>query len=527
MKIREYLIISLFLVLGGLFVTGGQVVVKDGKLNVTEDFFVNSNTLYVDSANNRVGIGTSTPGATLEIMNTSAVDSLLNVSDGSNTLLFVNTTKLGSALTGSVGIGTADPSFNGQISSRFTVVQDGSASNSAITVGNTTTPAFALVAKDDGSWIMYDFNTGSPSIGLTQKGGNFGMGGTTSPKNKLDVGGGVAVGIDYSGVSTAPSDGMIIEGSVGIGTTTPDAGLTINGNSSTSALGIVGNLTSWYFNGGLADAWLRLYSTTSGTTLADLAVGNFYTQSTAYLISNTYFGGNTGILTSDGKVGIGTTTPDALLDINHETPGTYTGLLVKDDSTGDFISMGIQAADVGAIDVRDGTGGKTLALQSNGGKVGIGTASPAYSLEVEKNNSAVVRLDSGDTNHYLDIANVNDGAGNWYWYFYPGTAQTESINFFNAANGVNRGIAVRNYGGSWNNMNIFHNDAYGGLQTSGSTPLVLQGTSNNVGIGTTSPDTKLDVNGEAEITDTTTGSNAGTSLCIDANNRICRCGSCA
>jgi len=33
--------------------------------------------------------------------------------------------------------------------------------------------------------------------------------------------------------------------------------------------------------------------------------------------------------------------------------------------------------------------------------------------------------------------------------------------------------------------------------------------------------------GEAEITDTNTGGNAGTDLCIDANKRICACGSCA
>jgi len=49
----------------------------------------------------------------------------------------------------------------------------------------------------------------------------------------------------------------------------------------------------------------------------------------------------------------------------------------------------------------------------------------------------------------------------------------------------------------------------------------------NVGVGTTSPDSKLEVNGEVHITDTITGSNAGTDLCIDANGRICQCGSCA
>jgi hypothetical protein len=54
--------------------------------------------------------------------------------------------------------------------------------------------------------------------------GNVGIG-TTSPKNKLDVEGGVAIGATYSGTNTAPSNGAIIEGNVGIGTTSPTAKL--------------------------------------------------------------------------------------------------------------------------------------------------------------------------------------------------------------------------------------------------------------------------------------------------------------
>lgn len=47
--------------------------------------------------------------------------------------------------------------------------------------------------------------------------------GTNDPKSKLDVKGGLTVGNSYSGVSSAPTDGAIIEGRVGIGTSTPDA----------------------------------------------------------------------------------------------------------------------------------------------------------------------------------------------------------------------------------------------------------------------------------------------------------------
>ena len=54
--------------------------------------------------------------------------------------------------------------------------------------------------------------------------GNVGIG-TTSPVNKLDVEGAIAIGAAYSGTSTAPTNGLIVEGNVGIGVATVTAAL--------------------------------------------------------------------------------------------------------------------------------------------------------------------------------------------------------------------------------------------------------------------------------------------------------------
>lgn len=58
--------------------------------------------------------------------------------------------------------------------------------------------------------------------------GNIGIG-TTAPKGKLDVVGGISAG-SYAGANAPPTNGMIISGNVGIGNTSPGAALDVNGN---------------------------------------------------------------------------------------------------------------------------------------------------------------------------------------------------------------------------------------------------------------------------------------------------------
>lgn len=53
--------------------------------------------------------------------------------------------------------------------------------------------------------------------------------GTQTPRNQLDVEGGVAIGATYSGSSPAPPNGLIVEGSVGIGTNGTRSTLDVEG----------------------------------------------------------------------------------------------------------------------------------------------------------------------------------------------------------------------------------------------------------------------------------------------------------
>jgi len=50
------------------------------------------------------------------------------------------------------------------------------------------------------------------------------------PLNRLDVKGNMVVGTNYSGVNTAPANGLLIEGNTGIGTTAPTQKLDVTGS---------------------------------------------------------------------------------------------------------------------------------------------------------------------------------------------------------------------------------------------------------------------------------------------------------
>lgn len=67
----------------------------------------------------------------------------------------------------------------------------------------------------------YFSTSGSSNIALSVGLGKTGLG-TLSPVNQLDVEGAVAIGASYSGTNTAPANGAIIQGTVGIGTNSPN-----------------------------------------------------------------------------------------------------------------------------------------------------------------------------------------------------------------------------------------------------------------------------------------------------------------
>ena len=239
-------------------------------------------------------------------------------------------------------------------------------------------------------------------------GGNLGIGQNfTTPGSMLGVQGNVSIGSSYA-ASAAPADGLLIEGKVGIGTTSPVAKLHIEGGAGNVALNIEG-------------------AENEGSTAAV-------------------------------KIGTAGSSQVMLLDGNEiDTPVTSLNL------NGNVANNVLLAA---------GGGDVLLAPGAGGGKVGIGTATPGSLLHVSGPSSTwgdLAKFERTDTNE-SDLVLKSGGAG-WLSFL------TNGGFIFNT--GVSTDLVQ---------ANILTNN-----------PRLVIDSTGNVGIGTTSPSTKLDVNGTVRI----------------------------
>ncbi len=142
---------------------------------------------------------------------------------------------------GNLGIGTTAPNY------KLNVLTD--TADDGITLRNSTNDMvriFKNSTNDAGRIVL--LNGGSQKISFTSNGSSFinpnsgglSIGNSNTPGSKLDVSGNLTVGSTFAGVA-APTNGAIIEGNVGIGTTAPTAKLDIRGTSDISQLVIRGS----------------------------------------------------------------------------------------------------------------------------------------------------------------------------------------------------------------------------------------------------------------------------------------------
>jgi hypothetical protein len=285
-------------------ITYGTTITNE--LNVTDNFTVDTDTLFVDSVKDSIGINTATPDANLHVEGNAYISSNLTVEDNT---LHVDTNKH------FVGIETNFPDAtlhvvgNAYILNNVTVDTNTlhvDTVNKSIGLGTLTPDANLHVIGN--TYVSANLTVNTDTLHVDSVNDSVGVG-TVTPDANLHVIGNTYVSTDLT-VNTDTLHVDSVNDSVGVGTVTPDANLHVVGNTYVSA-----NLT-------VDTDTLHVDTTTHSVGIetefpdANLhVVGNAYVSSNVTVDTDTFH-----VDATKHSVGIETLTPSANL---HVVGNTY------------------------------------------------------------------------------------------------------------------------------------------------------------------------------------------------------------
>ncbi len=510
--------------------------------------------MVINSGN--VGIGTTTPDTTLNVVKgagktwttTAGTVALFERANSSGAAAYI------SVISGNTGLarlqlGDTDAEARGLVqydnsSDALSLWTAGTQKLTVLAGGNvgigTTTPGQTLSVAGTGlfsglSTFMSGFNIGSETFtsllgnGLTNVGGTLTVSTTSLASGFFQQGGNsfgttATLGTNDSNnlaLETGGSTRMTIDtsGNVGVGLTSPSDRFEVRAAGNDDGIRLQSS------NGSNNLAWLHQQNT-------DAAILRMYDGGTENIRINSETSGAS--FFNAGNVGIGTTSPQASLHVAGAS-GALFGL-----QAGQVGTLGLTTASAGSpVSGRltfgsDGTGWQFRIAQNvagtvtdlftveTGGNVGIGTTTPSALLSLASGTTAASGIAFGsDVNLYRHSANLlktDDDITLGSGLYLSNTGEVYGTQLVNNVTGLNAAVAVTTTGVTITrniadtNPALIVSQAHAGstgdimrLNNSAGTVLTVQ-RGGNVGIGTTSPLSKLHVNA-GDITVTNSSAN--------------------
>jgi hypothetical protein len=458
--------------------TAGSTTAVAGTTNYVSKFTSGTtigNSQIFDNGTN-VGIGTTSPGAKLDVsggnividnnygfqarLTTGTIANLMRYNTSNNAIIGPNAEI---RLAGSVWI---EPPNTGQVT-----IQGGSA-NGASAIGTILTTRNLFTTA--GSRIVSFQNSGSQKAFIDKDGGAFFDGnvgiGTSIPTEKLDVDGGIK-STNSAGYIFLRDDASSID-------------FSRTGTNYFRAVGAGGNFMFTVNNTGYSNAVLSI-STTSMVVNDSAQDYNFRVE--GQTDSNLLFA-----RASTDRIGIGTTSPSRKLDVSGSIAISKNAEYIygKTSSGGDVRLLGINAGNVAYVGAIDSGPVSTIFNASNTslssafytagtermridstGNVGIGTTTLAYKLHVSGTIGAI-----------------------------GGSIFSDSIIGVVSGSNVGQQLEVGNTSTS---TLLFRSDRWRIYSSQAASELFTILKTGEVGIGTSTPTFKLDVNGTARVSGNT------------------------
>lgn len=367
------------------------------------------------------GIGSTTASSKLTVQGSSSAPTadLFYIASSSGAIL------LRVASSGNVSIGTTSSAERLTVAGGNIIIDNTAALRSRNAAG--TLFNLLLTSSSDnvnvGAPSGGDISVNSSSVFIVKSAGNVGIAHTT-PANKLSVNGALSVGTNFN--VTAPTGGLIVQGSAGFGTSTPAATLAVMGTTSlptnnllyvasssgaalfvvgangilgigtstatASTLNVVNATTSTNIVGFLTAAGASAMTLSNGGSLTLPLNGLTWSGSSGTL------GNNQVVLTGNAAGTMGNTSTGSSAAMTFQG-GANAASSMTLKSTG-----GVGTTDFVRVTVGNNGGTEAMRVISSG-NVGIGTSTPVATLVVAGTSSA-------PTNNLFTVAS-STGARMW------------------------------------------------------------------------------------------------------------------